>query len=523
MILDNTLKSDLTALLIFICFWISLLGFTRTPFSGIHFQDDHQILTIKNELSSQNLSAVISKYVKKDLNIRLRPFYYVHRVSITNILGKNILFWSIYTGLLAILTSFFFYKFIRLLNFSFLESLLFSFLTLIGPHTCIWWKLGPAETIGTFLLSLTLFFISKSILSRHKIWYKTLTIVFIILCALTKESFLILIPTLVLFYLFFSSKINKVSWQIILQKNYPYISILSIIFILPIILIFRNIGVNTIGYAGLSNNYYSIDFIKWIIVQFYKNIYFIIIIFGFFLMIQNTSVKSFKELTRLLYKTFVDHFFILLIFLSVFIPQCLLYFKSGIETRYYIPYVLGFSILVIYLLNIVISGSTYTYISKYSFITLIVIAIIYLNFKQVIPSAIKFSDEGFHTRNFIDNIVKHSVPSDKILFVIDPGSEYEWGYFLREYFENELNRPNFQFLQVFSNYTYSQSISKDLFSQIFQKYLAQPGDLIEEKYSIIAILPLSFDIFNKESSAFIKSSKYICINNSAFNVYYYNK
>ena len=121
----NLITSDSAALLYFFIFWTSLLGFTKTPFSGIHFQDDHQIITINKELSSDKVIDVISSHVKEDLKIRLRPFYFVHRVLITKILRDNIIYWSLYTGLLAILASFFLYKFIRLLQFSSIESILF--------------------------------------------------------------------------------------------------------------------------------------------------------------------------------------------------------------------------------------------------------------------------------------------------------------------------------------------------------------------------------------------------------------
>lgn len=518
------ITSDAGAMVIFLCFWISLLGFTKTTISGIHFQDDHQIITIQKELSSHNLYEVISVYVKKDLNIRLRPFYFVHRILITKVLGKDIFYWSLYTGLLAILTSFFLYKSVRLLHFSFFESLIFSFLSLLGPHTCIWWRLGPAETIGTFMLSLSLFFLSKSIISKYSKIYKVFAVGTIILSLLSKECFILLIPAVILLYLFFSSRIKKESYQTILKKNYIFIFILCLLFIIPLIYIFKYVGDNKIGYAGLSNNYFSIEFIKWTIVQLYKNIYFVIIIFGFFLLMQKDSIKSFKDLARTLVKTLLEHWFIIIIFFAVFLPQCLLYFRSGIETRYFVPFVLGFSILIIYLLNYISSVSGVTFFSKYAYFSLIIFVVIYLNFRVVVPSAIEFSDEGLQTKTFINNILNHSEKTDKLLFVLDPGSEYEWGFFLKEYFETELKRANFQFLLVSSNYLYPPHYaSKQLFIQKFNKYLAKADELEKDKISCIAVLPLSFNLFATGYSDLIKSSKYSLINNSSFNVYYFSK
>ena len=142
------------------------------------------------------------------------------------------------------------------------------------------------------MLSVSLFFLSKSIISKHQNLYKNLSILFISFSLLTKESFVLFIPSIILMHLFFFSRIFNVSYQTAIRKNYLFMSILFILFILPVIFIFRNIGTDAIGYAGVSNNYFSLYFIKWTIVQFYKNIYFVIIIFGFFLLIQNAPVSN---------------------------------------------------------------------------------------------------------------------------------------------------------------------------------------------------------------------------------------
>lgn len=520
---NSLITGDSAALLIFIIFWLSLLGFTKTPFSGIHFQDDHQIITINKELSSNKISDVIFSHLKQDFKIRFRPFYYIHRIFITKVLGDNIKYWSIYTGLLAILTSYFLYKFLSLLRFSFTESILFSFLTLLGPQTCIWWRLGPAETIGIFLLSVSLFFISKSIISSRQNIYKFLSLIAITLSILSKESFLLFVPALILIYLFFYLRINKISFRIAINKNYIFLFILFIIFIFPLIFIFRNVGTDKIGYAGVSDNYFSIGFIKWTVVQIYKNIYFILIVVGFFLIILNVPVNNLKDFLKRSLKTVTDHSFILIIFLAIFLPQCALYFKSGLGTRYYTPLVLGFSLLTIYLLNIISSSSAISHTSKSSYITLIIFAIIYLNFKTIVPAAYNFTEEGLQTKTFIDNIVSHSDQKDKILFVLNPGSEYEWGFFIKTFFETKLGRKDIQFLPVYSNYSYApHNVSKDIFIEKFKEYIIKPDALFKEKFKCIAVLPLSKDLFMMEFPTYNKSSEYACLNNFNFTVYYLN-
>ena len=62
---NSLITGDSAALVIFIIFWVSLLGFTKTPVSGIHFQDDHQILSIQKELSTNKISEVMINLCKK--------------------------------------------------------------------------------------------------------------------------------------------------------------------------------------------------------------------------------------------------------------------------------------------------------------------------------------------------------------------------------------------------------------------------------------------------------------------------
>lgn len=518
------ITSDLSSLIIFICFWIILLGATKTPFSGIHFQDDHQIIQMHKDLISAKVPVVLAGYLKNDLKLRFRPFYIIHRIIVTKVLGTNLKLWSFYTGFLAILTSFFLYKFLRLLQFSFIESLLFSFLSLLGPHACIWWKLGNNETIGAFLLSISLFFLSKSICSKHSYFYKSLTIILLTLTVLSKESFILFIPAVILIYIFFSAIQKQESYKAVIKKNYIFIFILSALFILPLIYIFRFIGTNSISYAGMSNNYLSIKFIKWFIVQIYKNLYFIILVFGFFLLIQNESINSLKSFITVLNRTLRAHFYMLAVFFAILIPQCLLYFKSGLETRYFMPFVIAFSLLIVYVMRTIRLNDKINNISKFAFTAMVCLSLIVINFRTVIPAAREFSNEGLQTKALLNSIIDHTDKKDTILFVLDPGPEYEWGFFLKTYFETGLGMPNIHFLPVSTAYAYPPHyVSRDLFLKVFSKYLIKPDSLRTVKYSCIAVLPDAFALLNKEYPYLVTSSKYTSIINPNFNVYYLRK
>src|SRR4030095_4310618 len=79
---------------------------------------------------------------------------------------------------------------------------LFSLMSLVGQQSVIWYQSADLENIGMFLLSLSLFFLAKSIYSKNKIsFYKTAFAISLALCSLYKESFLLMVPAILFLYL----------------------------------------------------------------------------------------------------------------------------------------------------------------------------------------------------------------------------------------------------------------------------------------------------------------------------------
>src|SRR5687768_2927715 len=77
----------LAILLIFALFWSGLLIYSGTLTSGYHLIDDWEMLEIRQDLSESSLPAVVAETLRMDLTIRLRPWYYVHRVFSLWLLG----------------------------------------------------------------------------------------------------------------------------------------------------------------------------------------------------------------------------------------------------------------------------------------------------------------------------------------------------------------------------------------------------------------------------------------------------
>ena len=103
--------SNLKILLLFLFLWFGFLFLTGTLFSGYHLIDDSQIVTQDHLMPRSGFSKVTHGLIENDLSIRFRPVYYLHRSVEIFIFHQNFLAWSIYTGLIAVATSFFFFLF----------------------------------------------------------------------------------------------------------------------------------------------------------------------------------------------------------------------------------------------------------------------------------------------------------------------------------------------------------------------------------------------------------------------------
>src|ERR1044072_2486364 len=71
---------------------------TGTLRSGFHLTDDKEAIVMANDLKTASLIDVSEKWINQDLQIRLRPFYFFHRVLQTKLFGTNYYYWSWYTA-----------------------------------------------------------------------------------------------------------------------------------------------------------------------------------------------------------------------------------------------------------------------------------------------------------------------------------------------------------------------------------------------------------------------------------------
>ena len=208
---------------------------------------------MKNDLKSSSLNTVSTNWVKEDLknNSRFRPFYYIHRVVETRFLGSDFFLWSVYNGILCCLALIFFYRAMRNMEFGLGESIVFLIITFIGPQSSVWWRLGPGESLGITLIGFSFYFMSKCLYKRNFILNNLLFILFLILASLTKESFLLIIPALII-YKIWNEKIHI--WSSLKESVFKNMILVIplIIFVMELVIIKYYVGIT---YSGLDNHF----------------------------------------------------------------------------------------------------------------------------------------------------------------------------------------------------------------------------------------------------------------------------
>jgi hypothetical protein len=479
-------NKSLIAFILITLFWSSFLFFTGTITSGFHFTDDHEIITIQKKIYDTDLISALKSVLREDMAMRFRPFYYIYRIVLIELFGTNILAWSILNFILAILTSYLLFLFVFRQGYSFINALLFPLLTLVGSQTAIWWRLGPAETIGFVLLSISLFLLNNAVRNGKK-YQMILSIICLVLSSLSKESFLILIPAYILILLWLKWKYeNYISiYKLFIDNVYTIVILIIILLVFGYLVIFL-IGTNKIGYAGIDDSVSIGRYLSFIVSNLRFNKYTKLIIIGLFFLLQNIESvncrlkKAFKDLPLI---------FNSLILMAIIIPQYLIYSKSGIFERYFLPLNLGFSLFVIFLSERIFRSKVISEFTKRIYIFLVILVIFYFLKNDAIPTAKVFADEGKNTNKFLSTIIANTRTNDSILVVLNGYKNYEWGFSIRYYLRLVANRPNIKFLTIDMNLNddFERSTNKR-FLNAFDSLIVKD---LNNDYSCIAVLPFN--------------------------------
>jgi len=438
-------KTNKVVILSIILFVFLFLFFSGTITSGYHFVDDHEVIKIKYDLKSSSVFTVSKNWVKEDLfnNGRFRPLYYIHRVLETKLLGSDFFLWSFYTGILCCLVMISFYLGIRNLKFALGESIAFLIITFIGPQWSVWWRLGPGESLGMVFLGVSFYFMSKSLNKRYFHLNNILFGFFLILSSLTKESFLLIIPAMIIFKIWNEKICFGSSLKELFYKNLILLVPLTV-FAIELFIIKFYVGT---AYSGLDtkllNNVISILSTSFGFVKTYLNLIIVVL----FLLI--VSIYKKKHSIRFNLISFI-------FFLLIILPNIVLYEKSGLVERYLLPSTFGLGFLVATLIKGIKKDPIWF---KKTALTLVLISFL----PYMISSwreANKFSIEGNCTQKLLSAISKNYVNGSEVMVIVDPVGLYEKSVSLKTYlfYEEKIDLFGFVILKDENNIDYQQSV-----------------------------------------------------------------
>jgi hypothetical protein len=495
---DSISKSTYLIVLISITvFWFLFLGLSQTLFSGFHFIDDHEIVELHHQLAEPQTTLVgaMIRQIQHDIWSfgRLRPFYYVYRFCQIAIFGTNWLSLSIFNGLLAVFTTFLLFTFGTLIQFSIVESLVFTTIIVLGAQSAIWWQLGPAETIATFLLTVALNLLVLSVRQKQGI-SKVIYLILFILTTLCKESFLLLIPAILLLEFICYLKFRQLSVRQAIIKTLPSLVLLTLVGLAEIIFIKFFIDTD-FGYAGLVFNLPSL-------LKTWKSYGYVSSIAALFFLLILTSFKRPKAENFHVFSTIA---IVGLFFLLIVLPQAVLYSKSGLTSRYFLPGIIGYALLMVALLHVIRFRSK---LLGYLALALIIFALIF-RLNSAFATAQSFAQEGKATNALLGLVAARTQPNSEIVIVSNPFRHFEGTLSIARYLKHAMQSKNL-YLSTYgsqrSDYSTNIFIPEGeeqwlfLDLSIFKQYY-QPFAAVQNKQQVDCII-----IFPKLRDAFLANS-----------------
>lgn len=438
------LKNDIFVFLLLFLIFYAIFRYSDSFNKGYNIVEDHLIMNTNQSLEVKSSISVFSDMMKLDLEgyKRFRPFWVFYAFITIKIFGINLLYINIFVVLLGVITSFLLFKFCLNIGFNYFESILFSLITIIGPATVMWIRMIDAEIIGMLTLSISLFYLSKSIYSqKNRTTYQFLFLFFLFICALCKESFLILIPAILFLFFFLYGIKNNTGFIDTMKKNKLLITIIIVFTLICVFLILKYMGLTAQRYSGVDSKIVDIKAIEDFFYIIFNIKMFLITLFGIIIYIvfklknDGNSIINFKNSVSIFLIPFIFLFLVIL-------PQFILYYKTGFEGRYFLPFLMGFSFLLIYVLKVINVSKFIPILIKYFYLSIIVVYLTFTIVNDTVPELSKFSKLCRSTTEVLKILTN---TKDNFLIVMDPVQNFNDLYSLNVYLSAMKIQKNFNY------------------------------------------------------------------------------
>ena len=307
-------------------------------------------------------------------------------------------------------------------------SAVFAVLIMWGSQSEIWWRLGPQESFGMLLFAAAL--LATYRLKAQNVWYNKLSFVILLtLLSLQKESFWVSIPWFVLLLFSYECKESDDKKFLLLIKNFikrHFAEILSIIivFAIDMYMILFVVGTDKVSYAG-----YSADLSwKFYVLQTLNNL-------------AGECAPYLLSLVTVIMISYIGYQKRLLDIgcilqmcscLYLFLAELVIYAKSGMESRYILPWAVSI-LYVIFILG-------YRFWTENSRMKITIgglsLFFILLMAKEVIPEGIKFAEKGRNLQACVDYVIGNTSETDKVVAISrDKEIDYAFGVLMQHQYQ----------------------------------------------------------------------------------------
>lgn len=310
-------------------FWAVLLTVSGAVTAGYHLVDDHEIVHIAADLRHAPLWTVASRWITGDLAWRFRPLYIVHRVAEAAAFGDHFLAWSIYTAALGVACAVLLHAALRTMAFSPAESWTFAFFALVGQQSAVWWRLGPNETIGMVLFAAAALALAQHARTGSPA-ARVSFVAAVVLASLCKESFILAIPAILFGEVWAWRTARGASWAGATRHALPEGAVLLAVMMAELLFIKLRVGTEGIGYAGIAGLTVSKALVTARAIALFGDLWWVILPVAAI----TAVLGGIRPMLRAAAPTAV-------LFAATVGPQAILYAKSGVVERYYLPGVLG--------------------------------------------------------------------------------------------------------------------------------------------------------------------------------------
>ncbi|MBK9332323.1 MAG: hypothetical protein IPM96_08010 [Ignavibacteria bacterium] len=235
---------------------------------------------------------------------------------------------------------------------------------------------------------------------------------------MSKESFLILTPAILYLYLWIYSLKNNTGIIKSLKNNFFTVFISSIVSLFILKIIIDLVGVNqNHSYSGVNFKLFStktiIDFLETVI----NTDMFLIFLLGLFIFFENEIHKN-KLSSDYIKKHLKNLYALIGLSILIIVPQYILYYKTGFVDRYHLPYLIGYSFLLIYVLKIIFESITISKFTKYLYLITIIVYLSLTIVTKTIPTISTFSKYCNATVEVVNSIKNNE--NEDLLIVLDP-------------------------------------------------------------------------------------------------------